>query len=133
SFGATTNVVVNPLPTATVDGGGEVCEGSPYPSVTFTFTGSVPFDFTYTDGTNSYNLINNSFTYIIPNAAPGTYAITALSDNNGCVGTSFGTPVDVIENPLPTASVSGGGTVCADADLPTVTFTFTGTAPFDFS
>ena len=55
----------------------------------------------------------NSFT--IPAAAAGTYSITALSGANGCAGTSFGSPVNVVVNPLPTASISvvGTGTICA--------------------
>jgi gliding motility-associated-like protein len=133
SLGGTTNVVVNTLPEATISGGGAVCDGSALPSVTFTFTGAIPFDFTYTDGTNTFTINDNSTTFTIPNAAPGTYSITALADNNGCVATNLGTPVVVVENPLPTAVVSGGGMACVGGDAPEVTFTFTGTAPYNFT
>lgn len=133
SLGGSTVVIVDPLPTATISGGGSVCAGSPLPSVTFTFTGAIPFDFTYSDGVNTVSLVNNSFTYTITNAAPGTYSIIELTDDNGCLATALGTPVEVKEDPLPTAVVSGGGAVCDGTDLPTVTFTFTGTAPFDFT
>jgi hypothetical protein len=44
-------ITVNPLPTATLSGGGDFCAGGPRPTVTITFTGAMPFDFTYTDGT----------------------------------------------------------------------------------
>ena len=134
ALGGSVNVVVNPLPTATISGGGPVCSGSTLPSVTFNFTGTAPFNFTYTNGTTPVTVNNhptNIFT--IPTAGAGTYSITALKDANGCIGTSFGTPVSVIVNTLPTASTAGGGTVCSGVTLPNVTFTFTGTAPFNFT
>ena len=96
--------------------------------------GTAPFNFTYTNGTTPVTVNNhptNIFT--IPTAGAGTYSITALSDVNGCIGTSFGTPVSVIVNTLPTASTAGGGTVCSGVTLPNVTFTFTGTGPFNFT
>jgi len=134
NFGASTTVIVNPLPTAVVSGGGPVCAGSPLPDVTFTFTGTAPFDFTYTDGTTPVTILGHpSTTYTISAAPVGTYSITALNDATSCPATSLGGSTTVSTNTLPTASVSGGGTVCASAPLPTVTFTFTGTAPFNFT
>ena len=133
-LGTSASVIVNPLPTATISGGGPACIGSPLPNVIFTFTGTAPFTFTYTDGTTPVTITNhptNIFT--ITNAPVGTYSVSALSDANTCAGTNLGTPVAVTINPRPTAVVSGGGTVCAGAPLPGVTFTFTGTAPFTFT
>ena len=130
----TANVIVNPLPTAVTSGGGTVCAGSALPNVTFTFTGTAPFDFTYFDGTTSVNVAGHpTTTFTLPNAPAGTYSVTALTDATTCAATSLGGTVNVIVNPLPTALTSGGGTVCAGAALPNVTFTFTGTAPFDFT
>src|SRR5690606_29731005 len=127
-------VTVNPLPTANISGGGAYCSGDTRPTVTFTFTGVPPFNFTYTDGVTPVSVSNhNALTYDIPDAAVGSYAITALSDNNGCLGTDLGTPVAVTENALPTAQVDGGGVLCSGDPLPDVTFTFTGVAPFDFT
>ncbi len=134
SFGTPVSVIVNPLPTATITGGGTACQGSTLPDVTFTFTGSAPFDFIYSDGTTTTPVIGHlTNVFTITGAAAGTYSITTLSDVNNCFATSFGTPVTVTVNPLPTATVSGGGTVCSSAPLPNVDFTFTGTQPFDFS
>ncbi len=133
-FGTATDVVVNPLPTAVASGGGSVCTGDVLPDVTFTFTGTAPFDFTYTDGTTPVNVVGHAATtFTIPNAPAGSYIVTALTDANACSGTDFGTAVAVTMNPLPTATTSGGGTVCSGDVLPDVTFTFTGTAPFDFT
>ncbi|PZR32665.1 MAG: hypothetical protein DI538_19165, partial [Azospira oryzae] len=99
-------IVVNPKPTATISGGGPVCASDPLPDVTFTFTGTAPFDFTYSDGATSVNVTgHNSLTYTLPNAPVGTYSVTALKDANTCVATNLGTPVSVSVNPLPTASI----------------------------
>ncbi len=130
----TANVIVNPLPTAVTSGGGTVCAGSVLPDVTFTFTGTAPFDFTYFDGTSSVNVAGHpATTFTLTTAPAGTYSVTALSDATSCAGTCLGGTVYVIVNPLPTAVTSGGGTVCAGSALPDVTFTFTGTAPFAFT
>lgn len=135
SLGTPVNVVVNPLPTVSnVTGGGTVCAGSPLPNVTFTFTGTAPFNFTYTDGTTSFPIVaHNSTTFTITNAAAGTYSVTALSDANTCNATTLGASVPVVVNPLPTATISGGGATCTGSPLPSVTFTFTGTAPYNFT
>lgn len=134
SLGTPVAVTVNPLPTAVVSGGGPVCSGSPQPNVTFTFTGTAPYNFSYSDGVTTTPVVGNpTNTFTLATAPVGTYSITALSDNNGCTGVSLGTSVVVKVNPLPTASVSGGGTRCFGLPLPSVTFTFTGAVPFDFS
>jgi gliding motility-associated-like protein len=129
------SVIVNPPPAvANVAGGGTVCAGATLPNVTFTFTGTAPFNFTYTDGTTLFPITNhNSTTFTITNASAGNYSVTALSDATTCNATAFGGSVQVSVNPLPTATISGGGTVCTGSPLPDVTFTFTGTAPFDFT
>jgi len=49
---------------------------------------------------------------------------------NGCESKTR-TPVNVTINDNPTATVSGGGTVCAGAALPNVSITLTGTAPWN--
>ncbi|HEY5750508.1 MAG TPA: hypothetical protein VIU12_30810, partial [Chryseolinea sp.] len=134
SLGGSVVSVINPLPTATISGGGTICSGSPLPSVTFTFTGTAPFTFTYNNGGAPITVTNHpTNTFTITNAAAGTYTITALTDSKTCVATSLGTPVSVIVNTRPTAVVSGGGTICAGGTLPNVIFTFTGTAPFTFT
>lgn len=103
-----------PLPTSSLSGGGMVCLGDPLPDVTISFTGAVPYDFTYTvSGTPVTVAGHNSDTYTISNAAPGTYEVTALSDGNGCTGTDLGSAVTVTTNPLPVPTIAGPGTLCA--------------------
>lgn len=126
-------VIVNPLPTATVSGGGATCVGSPKSNVSFAFTGTAPFTFTYTDGTTPHTITNTSTNpYILTNAAVGNYSVTAVTDATGCNGTFSGS-AQVIENPVPTATISGGGVVCFGVTPPDVVVTLAGTAPFSFN
>ncbi len=213
---STASITVNPLPTATASGGGTVCSNQTLPNVTFTFTGTPPYSFTYSGPGGTTVTGHNSNTYVINNAAAGTYAVTAITDNNTCAGTNFGSSATVtvnpaatanaggpyavcgavavnisatangagtwsggagtfasatststtytptagevgttvtltwtttgtgscpnvssnaslVVNPLPTGSTSGGGTVCSTSSLPNVTFTFTGTGPWNYT
>ncbi len=99
-------------------------------NVDFTFTGSPPFDFSYSDGTTTTSVVGNlTSTFTITAAAAGTYSVTALNDI-ACVGTSLGSPVTVIVTPVPTAVLSGGTAICAGGSA-NLTVTLTGTQPWD--
>ncbi|WP_307292336.1 DUF7507 domain-containing protein [Pedobacter agri] len=126
-------VIVNPLPTVTVSGGGASCIGSPKSSVSFAFTGTAPFTFTYTDGTNAHTVTNTSVNpYVLTNPPVGNYSVSALTDATGCTGTFSGS-AQVSENVIPTATISGGGVVCYGVTPSDVVVTLTGTAPFSFN
>ncbi len=103
-------ITVNPLPTASISGGGTVCAGGTLPNVQFTFTGTPPFDFIYSDGVVA-TAVNDyaSTTFTIFNAPAGTYSVTSLIDQGGagCTATSLGTPVAVVVTPLTTPTISG--------------------------
>jgi len=102
-----------PLPTATIAGGGAVCADEPLPNVIINFTGAAPYDFTYTVSGIPVNVIgHNSDIYTINNAAPGIYQVTALSDDNGCTGTDLGATATVVVNPLPAPTIVGPNSVC---------------------
>ncbi len=121
-------ITTNPLPTATVSGGGTICAGDPIPDVTITLTGSGPWSVTYSDGSTSTTVNPASSPYTISGGGDGTYTVTAVSDVN-CTGTSSGSAT-ITTNPLPTATVSGGGTICAGDPIPDVTITLTGSGPW---
>ncbi len=104
-----TIVTINPLPTASVSGGGSVCSGTPAPDIVWTLTGSPPFNFTIDRSVEGPLVVTgyNSMTYTIVGPLPPaseTYQITSLTDNNGCVGTSFGgmATVNITATPPPT-------------------------------
>lgn len=126
-------VTINPLPTATVSGGGSVCSGTPAPDIVWTFTGTPPFDFTITvtPGVPINVTGHNAMTYTIvaPNPPVNTtYTLTSLVDNNSCPGTSLGgaaavniqsTPPPTVENftAQPAVCDDGGATNPPDAIL----------------
>jgi gliding motility-associated-like protein len=107
---AVSTVTVNPLPTATVSGGGSVCFGNPTPSVVITFTGTGPWNFTYTDGTTFTALVTPTSPYTIVNPPAGTYTVTNVSDAN-CTGTFSGS-APVVINPLPVPTFTGPTNGC---------------------
>jgi gliding motility-associated-like protein len=102
-----------PLPTASLSGGGTVCANDPLPDVVINFTGSIPYDFTYeVSGTPVTVLGHNSDIYTISGAAAGVYTVTALTDGNGCNGVDLGTPVTVATDPIPTPTITGPNDLC---------------------
>jgi hypothetical protein len=124
-------VNVNPAPTATVSGGGTVCAGATLPDVQIALTGIAPWTFTYTDGSTSTPITTSTNPYMITNASAGVYTVTNILDAS-CTGTSTGSAT-VTVNPIPTASVSGGGTVCVGNPLPEVSIALSGTSPWNIS
>jgi hypothetical protein len=111
---AATPVTVNltPTPDITPSGAMTFCTGG---SVTLT----APAGYTYTWS-------NAATTRSITVSASGNYSVT-VRDANGCSGTSA--VVTVTVSPRPTATVSGGGTICPAASS-TITAMLTGTAPW---
>ncbi|MBK8705730.1 MAG: putative metal-binding motif-containing protein [Saprospiraceae bacterium] len=98
---AQVTLTVNPLPTATVSGGGTVCSTDPLPDVSFALTGTGPWDLTYNDGTNNFPITGIATSpYTIMNAPAGTYTVVSVSDFN-CSGTGSGS-VTVATTPATT-------------------------------
>jgi len=104
SVSGLTHLTVYALPSATVEGGGTVCaDGSTVP-VIFNLTGTAPWSFIYTDGTNSFS-VSGVWTspHVLNTGVAGTYTVLSIS-NVYCSGTSSG--VAVVEVlPLPPAPV----------------------------
>jgi gliding motility-associated-like protein len=76
------------LPTATLTGGGTVCQNSTAPTLTFTGSGGVaPYTFTYTISPGSTQTltttVGNSATLVVPTSASGTftYELVSVSDS----------------------------------------------------
>ncbi len=116
-------------PTATMGGDPDVCVDSGDGPV-INFTGQPPYTFNYTISGSPEILVENitSNIYTLPATVSGMYVITTLTDNN-CDGTVSGNlNVEMID--LPTATITGGGTVCDGDELPFIV-TFTGTSPWN--
>ncbi|HEX5171392.1 MAG TPA: gliding motility-associated C-terminal domain-containing protein [Cyclobacteriaceae bacterium] len=124
------NLTINPLPTVSnVSGGGTVCSTDPLPDVTFQFTGTAPFNFTYTDGVTNFPIAGHpTNTYTITNAPAGTYQVLSLQDNNGCNATVLGGSVQVIVNPAATANAGADAPMCSGDSYALVGSTVGGSA-----
>ncbi|HYD22618.1 MAG TPA: GEVED domain-containing protein, partial [Flavipsychrobacter sp.] len=120
-----TNAVVNiiPRPTVTITNNGPsiICNGD-NTSIDLTFTGTGPWDFTYTDGTTPTSVAGNTnTTYNLPVSptTTTTYSVTALNDIN-CMATgpdmtstasvTVNYAPAIVSSPNATSACSGVGT-----------------------
>jgi gliding motility-associated-like protein len=118
SGSAVSAVTVNPVPTVTVNSA-TICSGS---SVNLTATPSIAGGtYLWTPGSGTTQTIS-----VTPSSTT-TYSVTYT--RNGCSNTGSGT---VTINPLPTAAMSGGGSICSGSST-SVNVNFTGTGPWTFT
>ena len=97
-----------------------------------TLTGSAPWSITYTDGVTPVTESGiMTSPYTISGAGDGSYDLSAVSDAS-CTGTFSGS-ADIITIQLPTATLSGGGTICSGDPIPDMTVTLTGSAPWSIT
>jgi len=131
---ANASLTITGLPTASISYSGspfckDITNATPsltgtgaYSNGTYSYTGS---------GLNSFSAETGAFN---PSASTvGNYTIKYTAPvSAGCAAVEVTTPVTI--NALPTASITGGTTVCLNATEPKITFTgVTGTAPFTFT
>lgn len=109
----TADIVVNPLPTATIGVDGVICEGQTY-DFDIDLTGTAPWDveITYDDGvapvTDLQVAAATPFVYQV--SADGDYYISMVTDANGCMNDAASATVNLLVNPLPTATFAFGDT-----------------------
>ncbi|MCB0476909.1 MAG: gliding motility-associated C-terminal domain-containing protein, partial [Crocinitomicaceae bacterium] len=120
---ATDDITIYDLPTATISGGGTVCQGEPLPDVQFDMTGSGIWTVNYTvDFANSVLTTPNN-PHVLTNASAGVYSLVSVTDNNtGCTNTASGN-VSVIVNPTPDVIVPGNLVYCHGDLIPVPGFT----------
>jgi PKD repeat protein len=125
------SVTVNPLPSANISNGGTMCEGESRP-LSVSFIGTAPFEFTYAiNGVNQTPVHTSDNPYIINATQAGTYSIVSVSDATGCTAAGTGSTT-ITYFPKPTGIISGVGELCRGSSA-TLTMTFTGVAPYNFS
>lgn len=139
---AAMNVVVHSLPTATISGGGNLCQNSGSSSVVFTGSGGVaPYTFSYRVNGGAVQTVRtssgNTVSVSVPSNSVGTYTYTLVgvqeSSSSNCSNAASGEATVVI-NGLPTASITGSATVCSGAASPIISFSgSSGTAPYVFT
>lgn len=115
-------------PTAEISGSGLHCKGESA-QLYVALTGTAPFNFTYTDGTNDYPVSTSDEIYTIDASAAGVYSVKSVEDAH-CTGTPEGS-VAVDEYPQPQAELTGPQVLC-EGEQALLTIQLSGTAPFTF-
>ncbi len=125
-------ITVHPLPEATISGNPTICNGD-QTSIQISFTGSPPFTYTYTDGTNIFGPFVTAVSPVFVTVSPSStslYSLVSVSDAN-CTGNVNGNAL-VTVHPLPTAHITGSDTICF-GEQTQLLFIFSGTGPFTYS
>lgn len=117
TFTDSVQVTVHPIPTVTMSNGDSICLGD---SKIFkmNFTGSAPFNFSYTDGTktDTVKLISNTdYDLVVNPIVNTTYTLKHITDSNSCTAAATAT-LNIVRlvkiNPLPTANFSLSSVAC---------------------
>jgi gliding motility-associated-like protein len=118
--GSSATVTVNQLPSATINGGTNVCLNATSPLVTFTGSGGVaPYTFSYNINGGATQQVTttagNSVTVAVPTSSAGTFTYNLLSvtesSSLSCSQPQSGSQLFVIY-PLPIASYTTSSPVC---------------------
>jgi gliding motility-associated-like protein len=106
-------ITINNLPTASISSGGVFCQNQTISNITVNTTGSGPWTINYTLNGSPMSMSGNSSPLTLGNTQ-GAYSLVNLSDNN-CSANVSGN-ANIIVNPLPSATISGGNVYC-DGDI----------------
>ncbi len=122
-----TSVTVNPLPTPSISGNTTVCENSTGESYSTTNSTGHSYSWNVTGGTIASGNNTNNITVDWGNSGTGTVSVTETIDATGC---SASVSQNITVNPLPTPSISGNTTVCANS---TETYSVSNTSGHSYS
>jgi len=120
---------VNPNPTVTISGGGQICQVGSGTDIIFTFTGTGPWTVTYRANNDTLTATSSVSPLVLPvNPNIGTiYRLIEISDSL-CTDTAVGQVVVFVFTPA-NAQFLGSATFCDSANTQ-VSVDFTGTGPF---
>jgi gliding motility-associated-like protein len=131
SVSGTADIIVNPLPTATMSGTSSICDGT-NTDLTIQFTGTGPYNYSYNNGSTVFGPYTTSQNPILINVNPvtnTTYGVTTISDAN-CPGSGAGSAAITVI-PLPTSTLSGSTEICKGSTT-NMTLSFVGVSPFEY-
>lgn len=119
------------LPTSLISGDTVICAGE-NAVLPVTFTGSPPWEFSYTrDGENPLSILTVNNPELISTELPGRYEVTSII-GGGCSGSLMNGNAEVLVKPLPTATImEGNATILVDSgESAELTVSLTGTPPW---
>lgn len=120
-------VTVANAPVGILSGGGSICQSS-VAQLSVTLNGSGPWNFSYTDGTNTTTITGVSaspYTFsVAPSLNPTTYTLTQISDSQCGTGLFTGSASFVVGTPT-TGVLTGPASVCVGGNA-VLTFTLNG-------
>jgi hypothetical protein len=118
------NVTIDSRPTSVLSGTGATCSGTAR-NISVAFTGTGPWDFTYSDGATlvSFTGISaNPYTISVNPSSTKTYTITALKDSKcTAIASDMAGSATVIVNPLATVTLNKTDETCASSNNGTIT------------
>lgn len=120
-------------PLAAISGTQTICQGGSA-QLSFILAGVQPWTITYTNGTTPVTqtgITSSPYSVIVTPSAHTTYSVASIQDNFCIGGGGSGTAVISVD-PIPTASISGAGTVCAGSPVP-MTVQLTGVSPWNIT
>jgi polygalacturonase len=126
------NLIVSPTcvhPTASVSGSGTICGGSSA-NIQAALTGTGPWSVTWSDGVVESGAASSPAMRSVSPAVTTNYTVNALSDSTGCSAGTLSGSATVTVNAHPTASVSGGGTICGGSSA-NIQAALTGMGPWN--
>ncbi|MBX2917094.1 MAG: gliding motility-associated C-terminal domain-containing protein [Cyclobacteriaceae bacterium] len=131
-FSPTATVIVNPIPpqpTISASGPTTFCDGGTV-TLTASNVGGLAASYRWYrngvfTGTTTATIVVNTV------ASSGSYTVEARGIAPTNCTSPLSDPTVVTIHALPTASVSGGGSICSGTPAPDVEFTFTGNGPWD--
>lgn len=97
-------------------------------------SGTGPWDFTYTDGTNNYTengVLSSPYSWTVSPSATATWQLVSVSDQF-CSGNVLANPSVVNVSPSPSVTFSGNTTLCGGGSA-TLSVSPLGAAPFVFT
>ncbi len=116
---------------ADISGGGTICNGS-VATITITLGGTFPWRFTYAiEGVSQPEVTGiTSPTYTFTTSTIGVYTLKSMADGN-CPGSISGS-ASVLQA-LPTATLSGNATICADGSTANLNIALSGNQPWSYT
>lgn len=118
------DIVTNVLPTASISGTQEICNGNSA-SLSLVFTGAAPFTYSYSNGVTTFGPFttsNNPENVLVSPAATRTYTLLSV-DDNACPGSVSGNAVVTVTQAPPAGTIAtlNAPVIACVGDVTTVT------------